>query len=56
MLILELLADGKRLPSAELEKASENAYNYVKEKYDYYKKALEYMDIIQKVYDREKKK
>lgn len=42
--------------SAELEKASENAYNYVKEKYDYYKKALEYMDIIQKVYDREKKK
>ena len=44
------------MDSAELEKASENAYNYVKEKYDYYKKALEYMDIIQKVYDREKKK
>ena len=44
------------MDSSELEKASENAYNYVKEKYDYYKKALEYMDIIQKVYDREKKK
>lgn len=44
------------MDSAELEKASENAYNYVKEKYDYYKKALEYMDIIQEVYDREKKK
>ena len=42
------------LDGKELEKASENAYNFVKENYDYSKKAEEYMDIIQKVYDRGK--
>ena len=42
------------LDGKELEKASENAYNFVKENYDYSKKAEEYMDIIRKVYDRGK--
>jgi glycosyltransferase involved in cell wall biosynthesis len=43
------------MDSAELAKYSENAYNFVKENYDYHKKALEYIDIIQSVYERGKK-
>lgn len=42
------------LDEKKLAKVSENAYNFVKEYYDYDKKAQEYIDIIQRVYDRGK--
>lgn len=42
------------LDPKELAKASESAYNFVKEYYDYDKKAQEYMDIIQRAVDRAK--
>lgn len=44
------------LDAKELAKASENAYEYVKEYYDYSKKALEYIEIIEKVYERDRKR